>query len=135
MRQGGALSDFGLCHGDLVFSNLRASDDSVVLFDFGAVHYAPRLRDTAQFQWVLRKSYPDAWDDLWAAFVQSYNAVRAVQTGSGKLAADVLLSRKLRWIGHVASSCPIRMGISIMGPELTASMLADVRELENTAAS
>jgi len=75
--------DFGLCHADLAFVNLRLAEDGrVTFFDFAEAKFTWRTVDLASCTTLLQRRVPhEATASLWDAVVADIPAFALVQPG------------------------------------------------------
>jgi Ser/Thr protein kinase RdoA (MazF antagonist) len=123
--------DIGWCHGDLGLCNIRCREDgSIVFFDFGDAGFIPRAAELVRVRGTLRKhDAPQRSDELWATFEEAYASVRPVPSRKGSEERWELLGalRKIRWVGGVMGSCPLRMGTENFNPGWVRSQLKGIR--------
>ena len=122
---------FGLCHADLVLSNVRLGDDgSIVFLDFGNAAFTWRACDLAVVhQTLFRRQAQDPHDRLWGAFLRGYSQVRELPEGSGRNLPLFLLLRKVSWIAGVMASCPLRMGTETFDHKWVREQMPGLGEL------
>jgi Ser/Thr protein kinase RdoA (MazF antagonist) len=122
---------FGLCHADLVLSNVRLGDDgSIVFFDFGNAAFTWRAYDLAvAHQTLARRQAQAPHDLLWGAFLRGYTQVRELPEGAGQGLPLFLLLRKVSWIAGVVASCPLRMGIETFNRGWVRKQMPALEEL------
>lgn len=124
-------NDIGWCHGDLGLCNIRCREDgSIVFFDFGNARFIPRAAELVRVRGTLRKhDAPQESDELWGMFEEAYASVRPVPSRKGSEERWELLGAlgKIRWIGGVMASCPLRMGTESFNPEWVRNQLKDIR--------
>ena len=125
---------FGLCHADLVLSNVRLGDDgSIVFFDFGNAAFTWRACDLAvAHQTLARRQAQAPHDLLWGAFQRGYAQVRELPEGTEQKLPLFLLLRKVSWIAGVMASCPLRMGIETFSHEWVKEQMPGLCELAAT---
>lgn len=124
-------SDIGWCHGDLGLCNIRCREDgSIVFFDFGDAGFIPRAAELVRVRGALRKhDAPERSEELWAVFEEAYARVRPVLSRTASEERWQLLGalRRIRWIGGVMGSCPLRMGTEDFNPEWVRRQLNGIR--------
>lgn len=123
--------DFGLCHNDLVLSNVRRADDGhVVFFDFGNAAHTWRAFELATVYGTLdRPETSGHRERLWNAVLEGYAEVRPVPTTGREVLPYLRLLRKVRWLPAVLASCPLRMGDENFSADFVAKHLAGIRAL------
>jgi len=103
--------DFGLCHADLVISNLRlTTDGTITLFDFGNVLKTWRAFELAVIYWSLGNRYRDCRDHFWKAFLQGYESVRPLPEALAERLAVMLVLRQIGFLGGNCATLPLRLG-------------------------
>jgi Ser/Thr protein kinase RdoA (MazF antagonist) len=102
---------FGLCHGDLVMSNLRlTTGGAITLFDFGNALKIWRVFDIAIIYWSLGNRYRENRDHLWKAFLQGYESVRPLPEALSKSFTAMLILRQISFLGGNCATLPLRLG-------------------------
>jgi Ser/Thr protein kinase RdoA (MazF antagonist) len=103
--------DFGLCHADLVMSNLRlTSEGTITIFDFGNVQKTWRVFELAIVYWSLGSRYQDSRDDLWKAFIQGYESIRELPEALSEYLVVMLILRQISFLGGNCATLPLRLG-------------------------
>jgi len=102
--------EWGVCHGDLVLSNVRTGPDGVTLFDFGDVAKTYRGFDLSVVYWSLGHRFLDRREELWGAFLRGYEAIRRLPESLQEKLPAFLILRELRFLGGNAASLPLRLG-------------------------
>lgn len=102
--------EWGVCHGDLVLSNVRTGPAGVTLFDFGNVAKTYRGFDLSVVYWSLGHRFLDRRDELWGAFLRGYEAIRRLPDSLEEKLPAFLILRELRFLGGNAASLPLRLG-------------------------
>ncbi len=103
--------DFGLCHGDIVMSNLRlTTEGTVTLFDFGNTLKTWRAFELAIVYWSLGNRYRDCRDHLWKTFLQGYEAIRPLPEALTERLAVMLILRQIAFLGGNCATLPLRLG-------------------------
>ena len=124
--------DIGWCHGDLGLCNIRCREDgSIVFFDFGDAGFIPRAAELVRVRDTLRQhGAPQRSDELWATFEKAYASVRPVPSRKGSEERWELLGAlgKIRWVGGVMGSCPLRMGTEDFNPEWVRKQLMGIQQ-------
>jgi Ser/Thr protein kinase RdoA (MazF antagonist) len=124
--------DIGWCHGDLGLCNIRCREDgAVVFFDFGDAGSIPRAAELVRMRGALRKhDAPERSEELWAMFEEAYARVRPVpgRTDSEERCQLLGALRRIRWIGGVMGSCPLRMGTEDFNPEWVRKQLTGIQQ-------
>jgi Ser/Thr protein kinase RdoA (MazF antagonist) len=124
--------DVGWCHGDLVLSNMRRrKDGSIVFFDFGNAAFVSRAWELARVRRTIRADVATGqFDELWGAFLSGYAQIRRLPAASraGDRLAILDTLQRIRWIGGVMASCPLRMGAETFNRDWVRTRLQGVRE-------
>lgn len=104
-------ADFGMCHADLVMSNVRLSSErGVTPMDFGNVMHTFRGLELAVVNWALESRGPALQSQLWDAFLSGYTAVRTLpDLLLGNLPAMLAL-RQISFLGSNCAHLPLRLG-------------------------
>jgi Ser/Thr protein kinase RdoA (MazF antagonist) len=103
--------EFGLCHADLVLSNLRlTAEGTIAVFDFGNTMRTWRAFDLAIVYWSLGNRYRDCRDGLWKAFLQGYESIRVLPEDLSELLAVMLILRQIGFLGGNCATLPLRLG-------------------------
>ena len=103
--------DFGLCHADLVLSNVRlTAEGNITLFDFGNAVKTWRVYDLAVIYWSLGHRYEDGRDQLWESFLEGYAAIRSLPEALSERLAEMLLLRQIGFLGGNCATLPLRLG-------------------------
>ena len=103
--------EFGLCHADLVMSNLRlTAEGTITLFDFGNTLKTWRVFDLAIVYWSLGNRYRDCRDHLWMAFLQGYESIRSLPEALSEHLAVMLILRQIGFLGGNCATLPLRLG-------------------------
>jgi Ser/Thr protein kinase RdoA (MazF antagonist) len=103
--------DFGLCHADLVISNLRlTAEGTLTLFDFGNTSKTWRAFELAVVYWSLGNRYRDCRDHLWQAFLQGYESIRPLPEALSERLAVMLVLRQIAFLGGNCATLPLRLG-------------------------
>jgi Ser/Thr protein kinase RdoA (MazF antagonist) len=124
--------DVGWCHCDLVLSNIRRRQDgSIVFVDFGNAALVSRAWEFSHVRRTLQpREAPERSDEFWAAFLDGYAQVRQLPEGGDDpdrlMVLEVL--QRIRWIGGVMASCPLRMGTEAFNREWVRTQVQGVRE-------
>ena len=124
--------DIGWCHADLALCNIRLQDNGeVVFFDFGNARILSRELELAWLRGSLRQKLDTSQaDHLWSVFEQAYAGVRPFSWPKHTERWQLLWALlKIRWIGGVMASCPLRMGTETFNPKWVRTQLEGVREL------
>ena len=124
--------DIGWCHGDLGLCNIRCREDgTVVFFDFGDAGFILRATELVRIRGALRKhDAPERSEELWAVFEEAYARVRPVPRRTDSEERWQLLGalQRIRWIGGVMGSCPLRMGTENFNPEWVRKQLVGIQQ-------
>ena len=103
--------EFGLCHADLVMSNLRlTAEGTITLFDFGNTLKTWRVFDLAIVYWSLENRYRDCRDHLWMAFLQGYESIRLLPEALSERLPVMLILRQIGFLGGNCATLPLRLG-------------------------
>jgi len=102
--------EWGLCHADLVLSNARGDAQGVWLFDFGNLAHTYRGFDLSIVYWSLGHRDREKRDDLWAAFLDGYTAIRPLPAKLTERLPAFLAMWELAFLGGNAESLPLRLG-------------------------
>ena len=107
-------SDFGLCHADLVMSNMSLTvDNDITFLDFGNCGQTWRAWELAVVLWTLERSAPQEFTTLWTAFLQGYQQERTL---SETMLATIPLMKTVRQISFLGGNCatlPLRLGTEL----------------------
>ena len=110
-RQSRTPSEFGLCHADLVMSNIRLTDGGeVTFFDFGNAIRTWRAYDLSVVHWSLVNRYKDNGEKLWGSFLQGYKSSRPLPKLLLEILAVLLVLRQIGFLGGNCASLPLRLG-------------------------
>jgi Ser/Thr protein kinase RdoA (MazF antagonist) len=103
--------DFGLCHADLVISNVRLTDEGeIALFDFGNAMVIWRAFELAVVYWSLANRFENIQDKLWGAFLQGYELNRALPEAFYDNLYAMLVLRQIGFLGGNCATLPLRLG-------------------------
>ena len=104
--------DWGICHADLVLSNVRAGpeSDSVTLFDFGSLSRTYRGYDLAVVFWSLGHRDPARHAERWTALLDGYASIRSLPDRLEEHLPAFLALRELAFLGGNAATIPLRLG-------------------------
>jgi len=103
--------EYGLCHADLVMSNLRMTDDgTITFFDFGNGKKTWRALELAIVYWSLGNRYRDSREQLWKAFLQGYESIRSLPEALSERLSVMLILRQIGFLGDNCASLPLRLG-------------------------
>jgi len=104
--------DWGICHADLVLSNVRdaAQPGGVTLFDFGGVSRTYRSYDLAVFYWSLGHRDLTRRKERWEAFLDGYTSIRSLPSRLMEDLPALLALRELVFLGGNAATLPLRLG-------------------------
>lgn len=104
-------ADYGLCHRDLVRSNLRMTADGVItFFDFGNAGYDFRAYDLSVCYQTTHAKSQETAEECWSAFQAGYSAVRTLPEKLDRLLPLLRLYRQMDALGLAAAQGPLRMG-------------------------
>ena len=102
--------EWGICHADLVLSNVRLGSEGLTLFDFGSMARTYRGYELAVAYWSLGHRYLDQRESCWEAVLKGYGSVRSLP---GRLADRLplfLALREVAFLGGNAATLPLRLG-------------------------
>jgi Ser/Thr protein kinase RdoA (MazF antagonist) len=102
--------EWGICHGDLVLSNVREGADGVSLFDFGSVARTYRGFDLAVIYWSLGRREREKQDARWQALLRGYESIRPRPEELEARLPAFLALRELAFLGGSAATLPLRLG-------------------------
>jgi Ser/Thr protein kinase RdoA (MazF antagonist) len=102
--------EWGICHADLVMSNLRMGDRGLTLFDFGGAARTFRGYELAVVYWSLGHRYRDQREELWGALLRGYASVRPLPARLKERLAAFRALRELAFLGGNAATLPLRLG-------------------------
>ena len=122
--------EFGLCHADLVMSNLRqTAEGTVTLFDFGNALKTWRVFELAIVHWSLGHRYLDCRDRLWMAFLHGYESVRPLPEALSERLAAMLVLREIGFLGGNSATLPLRLGTEPIESGLIENGMKRLRKL------
>jgi Ser/Thr protein kinase RdoA (MazF antagonist) len=111
LRQSRELPEFGLCHADLVLSNVRlTAEGTITLFDFGNAMKTWRALELATVYWSLKSRNLDNQEGLWQVFLQGYESVRPLPKLFSEDLGRMLVLRQLSFLGGNCATLPLRLG-------------------------
>ena len=103
--------DFGLCHADLVMSNLRlTTEGTVTLFDFSNSLKTWRVSELAIVYWSLGNRHRDGRDNLWKAFLHGYESIRPLPEALSERLTVMLILRQIGFLGGNCATLPLQLG-------------------------
>jgi Ser/Thr protein kinase RdoA (MazF antagonist) len=103
--------EFGLCHADLVLSNVRRTPQgTITLFDFGNAMKTWRALELATMYWSLGSRNQDRQEQLWKAFLRGYESIRSLPHALSERLAGMLVFRQIGFLGGNCASLPLRLG-------------------------
>ena len=103
--------EFGLCHADLVLSNIRQTEGGdIILFDFGNVVQIWRTFELAVVYWSLGNRYEDIREKSWDAFLLGFQNNRPLPEGLPENLNAMLVLRQIGFLGGNCASLPLRLG-------------------------
>ena len=110
-RQSRTSPDFGLCHADLVISNIRLTEEGeVTFFDFGNALRVWRAYELAITYWSLINRYKNNGEKLWEAFLQGYQSSRSLPKLIVENISVFLVLRQIGFLGGNCATLPLRLG-------------------------
>jgi len=127
--------DFGLCHMDLVMSNVRMNENNeVVFFDFGNAGYCWRIADMAVVKWVLKRQQGDD-EDLWRAFLSGYSKIRNLPDNLQDTLPWFEMWRVMNFLAGNAASLPLRLGLESMDGDFMGKGIEALNKIEEEIGS
>jgi Ser/Thr protein kinase RdoA (MazF antagonist) len=103
--------DFGLCHADLVLSNIRLGEAGMItFFDFGNALRIWRAYELAVVYWSLMNRYMEDGEKLWEAFLKGYQSNRPLPGLVSEYITEFLVLRQIVFLGGNCASLPLRLG-------------------------
>jgi Ser/Thr protein kinase RdoA (MazF antagonist) len=103
--------EFGLCHADLVISNIRLTEEGeIVFFDFGNAMRTWRAYDLAIVHWSLVNRDKENGEKLWEAFLQGYKYIRSIPIMIVENLSALLVLRQMGFLGGNCATLPLRLG-------------------------
>ncbi len=128
-RQSRQLPEFGLCHGDLVISNVRlGTEGTIVLFDFGNAMKTWRTLELAIVHWSLRSRTQDNQEGLWKAFLRGYESIRSLPGTLPESLAGMLVLRQLCFLGGNCATLPLRLGTQLLESGFVGEQMQRLRQ-------
>jgi Ser/Thr protein kinase RdoA (MazF antagonist) len=122
--------EFGLCHADLVMSNLRqTAEGTVTLFDFGNALKTWRTSELAIVYWSLGHGYLDRRENLWMAFLHGYESVRPLPEALPERLTAMLILREIGFLGGNSATLPLRLGTEPIESGLIENGMKRLRKL------
>jgi Ser/Thr protein kinase RdoA (MazF antagonist) len=104
-------SEYGLCHADLVLSNIRLTNEGIItLFDFGNAMRTWRAFEFAVLYWSLGHRYEKSREKLWKAFLRGYQSIRPLPETLSEDLPAMLILRQMGFIGGNCATLPLRLG-------------------------
>ena len=105
--------EYGLCHADLVLSNIRLSKEGVVtLFDFGNALKTWRTFELAVLYESLGHRYNEDREGLWNAILRGYQSIRPLPKTLKDLPVMLIL-RQMSFLGGNCATLPLRLGTEL----------------------
>jgi Ser/Thr protein kinase RdoA (MazF antagonist) len=102
---------YGPCHGDVHFENFCRPRGEPLWFDFDCGGLGWRVYDVATFYWALKLkwvgwtvTFADPDDAVWRAFVDTYEAVRALSPEEWRVLPAFVIARAIWGNGLQASN-------------------------------
>jgi Ser/Thr protein kinase RdoA (MazF antagonist) len=122
--------DFGLCHADLVISNVRLNaEDSISFFDFGNARYTWRSCELAVVRCSLQNRLKVDSAQHWEALLEGYTEIRRLPADLPAALPVMLILRQLGWIAGNAATLPLRLGTEPFDDEIFSKTVAAIRAL------
>lgn len=110
-RQSRESPEFGLCHADLVLSNVRlTTEGTITLFDFGNAMKTWRALELATVYWSLRNRNQDSQERLWEALLRGYESIRPLPKMLSEGLGSMLVFRQIGFLGGNCATLPLRLG-------------------------
>jgi Ser/Thr protein kinase RdoA (MazF antagonist) len=102
---------FGLCHADLVMSNIRLTKEGkVTFFDFSNALRIWRAYELAIVYWSQNYRYKDNGEKLWEAFLKGYQSNRTLPKLISENINEFLVLRQIGFISGNCATLPLRLG-------------------------
>ena len=128
------LPDFGLCHADLVMSNVRqTSEGEITLFDFGEARKTWRTFELAVVYGSIAHRYPKGENQLWQAFLHGYESVRPLPQEFTQHLPLMLILRQISFISGNCATLPLRLGTEPFESDFLDNEMRRLRDLANDA--
>jgi len=131
--------EWGICHADLVLSNVREAEEGVTLFDFGGMARTYRGYDLTVVYWSLGGRVPDQRDKYWTNLLAGYESVRPLPEKLEERLPAFHALRELSFLGGNAATLPLRLGTEPFEPIESSFVHAGFERirkiLENAGAS
>jgi Ser/Thr protein kinase RdoA (MazF antagonist) len=128
LPKGGA--DFGWCHCDLVLWNIRrATNDQIVLFDFGNAAKCHRLLELATVWRSISRQPASVREDLWTSFIDGYRVLRGLPEGFAEYLPLAHIASEVGFLGGNAATLPLRLGTEAFDGDLMSKGLERIRRL------
>jgi Ser/Thr protein kinase RdoA (MazF antagonist) len=110
-KQSRTSPEFGLCHADLVMSNIRLTKEGKVsFFDFGNALRIWRAYELAIVYWSLINRNKDNGEIWWEAFLKGYQSNRPLPKLISENINEFLVLRQLGFLGGNCATLPLRLG-------------------------
>jgi Ser/Thr protein kinase RdoA (MazF antagonist) len=120
--------DFGLCHADLVMSNLRlTAEGTITFFDFGSVLKTWRVFEFAVVYCSLGNRYRKGRDPLWKAFLRGYESIRMLPEALSTYLAIMLVLRQISFLGGNCATLPLRLGTEPLESDFIGNGMTQLR--------
>ena len=128
------IPDFGLCHADLVMSNIRLSEKGGVTFlDFGNASKTWRAYELAIVYWSFINRYKDNGKGLWESFVEGYKSIRQLPEMVMENFTILLVLRQIGFLGGNCATLPLRLGTESFETGFIGREMMHLKQLvENT---
>ncbi|MFC2106432.1 phosphotransferase enzyme family protein [Candidatus Bipolaricaulota bacterium] len=121
------IPNWGVCHADLVLSNVRYGSNGVTLFDFGDCGITYRGLEMAILFWSLEHRDLDQRDVLWEAFLNGYGQIRNLPDRLEERLSAFLILRELSFLGGNAATLPLRLGTEPFDSDFMSSGFDRIR--------
>ncbi len=126
--------EFGVCHADLVMSNLRMTTDGIVtLFDFGNAVKTWRAYELAIIYWSLGNRFRDDRAGLWHAFCRGYETARPLPHALPERMRVMLVVRQIGFLGGNCATLPLRLGTEPFESDFISKGMERLRTLVEEA--
>lgn len=113
-KQSRTSPEFGLCHADLVMSNIRLTKEGeVTFFDFGNALRTWRASEVAIVYWGLTNRNKDNGEKMWEAFLKGYQSTRPLPRLISENIIEFLVLRQIGFLGGNCATLPLRLGTEL----------------------
>jgi len=126
--------EYGLCHGDLVLSNVRLTNEGVItLFDFGNSIKTWRAFELAVIYWSLGHRYEKDREEFWNAILRGYQSISPLPETLSEDLPFMLLLRQISFLGGNCASLPLRLGTEPFETGFIEQEMKRLKELVDAA--